>query len=200
MPPQHPQPHEVRRSDDPLWPKAIHLGESAGEEVETLQRLRREDEQFWRQFNRLRFDSWSEKRLLVRAGLLGGQLVGLRLNRLGCSLPVVNGVTGERAALHRGYVLKGQDASLVWCPQVAVATRMGVLCLDNLLLVSNGKKTVTVGVEVDGAHYHSDLEKQRERDRAFGIPVLHLSADELGKPGLITRILRWAHQQLKNAA
>jgi len=175
---------------------AIHLGESAGQEVKTLERLRQQDDLFWRQFNQLRFDSWSEKRLLVRVGLLDGQLLGLRLDRLGCSLPVVNGVTGEEVGLHRGYVLKGEDASVVWCPQVAVATRMGVLCLDNLLLVSNGKNTVTVGVEVDRAEYHADAEKQAGRDRALGIPVLHVNADELGKAGLITRILKWAHEQL----
>jgi len=161
-----------------------------------LELLRREDELFWRQFNTLRFDSWSEKRLLVRVGLLGGQMLGLRLDRLGCSLAVVNGVTGEKAGLHRGYVLAGQSASVVWCPQVAVATRMGVLCLDSMLLVSSRGKTVTVGVEVNGGPHHGDLDARRARDRALGIPILHLDACELGKSGLIRRILSWAHEQL----
>jgi len=192
--PEHEQPHQVRRSDDPLWTIALRLDESAAKEVESLELLRREDERFWRQFNSLRFDSWSEKRLL------GGQMLGLRLDRLGCSLAVVNGVTGEKAGSHRGYVLAGQSASVVWCPQVAVATRMGVLCLDNLLLVSARGRTVTVGVEVNGGPHHGDLDARRARDRALGIPILHLDAGELGKSGLIRRILSWAHDQLEAAA
>jgi len=123
-------------------------------------------------------------------------MLGLRLDRLGCSLAVVNGVTGENAGLHRGYMLAGKSASVVWCPQVAVATRMGVLCLDNLLLVSARGRTVTVGVEVNGGPHHGDLDARRERDRALGIPILHLHAGELGGKGLIRRILSWAREQL----
>ena len=194
--PEHEQPHQVRRSDDPLWTIALRLDESAAQEVKELEILRREDDLFWRQFNSLRFDSWSEKRLLVRVGLLGGQMLGFRLGRLGCSLAVVNGVTGESAGLHRGYMLAGKSMSVVWCPQVAVATRMGVLCLDNLLLVSARGRTVTVGVEVNGAVHHGDLDARRQRDSALGIPILHLDAGELGRPGLIRRILCWAREQL----
>ncbi|MBN9414810.1 MAG: helix-turn-helix transcriptional regulator [Candidatus Eremiobacteraeota bacterium] len=193
--PSHPQPHQEFRSDNPLWPMALHLGESAGAEVLELERLRQKDESFWRQFNSLRFDSWSEKRLLVRVGLLGGQLLGLRLDRLGCSLPLVDGTTGETCVLHRGYVLPGKDGSLVWCPQVAVATSAGVLCVDNLLMVSSRGQSVTVAVEVDGAEFHGDPQQQRARDRALGIPVLHVDAGELDKPGLVTRILQWAWDQ-----
>lgn len=194
-PPKHPQPHQVRRSTDPLWPMALHLSLGAREQVELLEKLRGEDELFWRQFNSLRFDSWSEKRLLVRVGLLGGQLLGVRLARLGCSLRLVDGKTGEPAGLHRGFVLKGRRASLVWCPQVAVKTPAGVLCVDNLLVVSARGRRLTVAVEVDGRKYHQDLERQRWRDRALGIPVLHLDAGELEQPGLITRILAWAFAQ-----
>lgn len=198
--PTHPQPHQVWRSEDPLWPIALHLGESAGAEVRELERLRKEDEQFWRQFNSLRFDSWSEKRLLVRVSLLGGQLLGLRLDRLGCSLPLVDGVSGETRVLHRGYVLAGRGGSVVWCPQVALATATGVLCVDNLMLVSAGGKSIAVAVELDGAEFHGDQEKQRSRDLALGIPVLHVDAGELDRPDLVKRILKWAWEQLKMAA
>lgn len=58
------------------------MSSQAREEVELLEKLRAEDELFWRQFNSLRFDSWSEKRLLVRLVLLGSQLAGVRLERL----------------------------------------------------------------------------------------------------------------------
>ncbi len=197
--PRHTQAHQVRRSSDPLWPMALHLSLQAREEVELLEKLRVEDELFWRQFNSLRFDSWSEKRLLVRVGLLGGQLLGVRLGRLGCTLRLVDGVTGGKPRIHRGFVLKGEKASVVWCPQVAVKTEAGVLCVDNLLVVSDGKRRVTVAVEVDGGPYHGDHEREGWRDRVLGIPVLHVDAGDLGKRGLITRILRWAHSQLTAA-
>lgn len=197
--PRHVQAHQVRRSSDPLWPMALHLSLQAREEVELLEKLREEDEFFWRQFNSLRFDSWSEKRLLVRVGLLGGQLLGVRLDRLGCALPVVDGVTGGKPGLHRGFVLKGEKASVVWCPQVAVKSEAAVLCVDNLLVVSDGKRRVTVAVEVDGGPYHGDQEHKRWRDRVLGVPVLHVDAADLGKRGLITQILRWAHAQLPAA-
>lgn len=197
--PKHPQAHQVRRSSDPLWPMALHLSLEAREEVKLLENLRAEDEFFWRQFNSLRFDSWSEKRLLVRVGLLGGQMLGVRVERLGCSLSLVDGQTGKKAGLHRGFVMKGERASLVWCPQVAVKTKFGVLCVDNLLVVSNGVSSVTVAVEVEGRKFHSDPDRERWRDRALGIPVLHVGAGELDKPGLITRILRWAHSHLPAA-
>lgn len=197
--PKHPQAHQVRRSSDPLWPMALHLSLEAREEVQLLEKLRAEDESFWRQFNSLRFDSWSEKRLLVRVGLLGGQMLGVRLERLGCALSLVDGQSGKKARLHRGFVMKGESASLVWCPQVAVKTKIGVLCVDNLLVVSNGVSSATVAVEVEGRKFHSDPDRERRRDRALGIPVLHVDAGELDKPGLITRILRWAHSHLPAA-
>lgn len=194
--PAHPQPHQVDAKGDPLWPMALHLGLEARTEVERLEELRAEDDFFWRQFNWLRFDSWSEKRLLVRVALLGAQLMGVRLNRLGCSLKVIDGVTGGAPGVHRAFVLKGREASVVWCPQVAVRTGRGERCLDNLLIVSDGSKSVTVAVEVNGAPYHSDAAKERRRDRELGIPVLHVDAARVGDPGLIGQILKWAHAQL----
>lgn len=198
-PPKYAQPHQVRRASDPLWPMALHLSSEARGEVELLEKLRAEDEIFWRQFNSLRFDSWSEKRLLVRVANLGGQLMGVRLQRLGASVAVVDGKTGKRPGLHRGFVLKGKEGSAVWCPQVAVSTRLGIFCVDNLLVVSSRGRRVTVAVEVNGRQYHQDARRQLRRDRALGIPVIHLDASELHTPGLMTRILKWAYAQLPAA-
>lgn len=182
-----------------MWTIALRLGEAAGEEVRRLEKLRSEDESFWRQFNRFRFDSWSEKRLLVRVALLEVPLTGVRLSQLGCALPTMDGVTGEAAGLHRGFVLKGEQASLVWCPQVTVRTGVGYRCLDNLLLMQGGGKNVTLAVELDGAPFHGDADKERRRDRELGIPVLHVDAARLDEPGLIVRILAWAKEQLDAA-
>lgn len=197
--PEHPQPHQVRRLEDPLWTIALRLGERAGIEVRRLEELRREDDFFWRQFNSFRFDSWSEKRLLVRVALLGVPLVGVRLERLGCKLRGIHGVSGGTAGLHRAFVMKGQEASLAWCPQVTVRTTNGYRCVDNLLVVSGGGKSVTVAVELDGAPFHADAKKELRRDRELGIPVLHVDAARLDEPGLITHILAWAKSMLDAA-
>ena len=197
--PVHSQPHQLPSLENPLWPMAVHLGEEAGLEVRELERLRRGQSRFWKDFNSLRFDSWSEKRLLVRVALMGMQLVGVRLRELGCALDVVDGVSGGRAGLHRGFIHKGQHASLVWCPQVAVRTCHTVRCLDNLLLIRIGGKTVTAGVEVNGAPFHGDWQKQCRRDQELGIPILHLDAGQLSEPRLVERILSWARRVAEQA-
>ncbi|MBN9420646.1 MAG: helix-turn-helix transcriptional regulator [Candidatus Eremiobacteraeota bacterium] len=197
--PEHPQPHQVRTLEDPLWTIALRLGEEAGEEVRRLEALRAKDEAFWRQFNELRFDSWCEKRLLVRVALLGMPLMGVRLERLGCKVAAIDGVSGEKAGLHRGFVMRGETASLVWCPQVTIRTGVGYRCVDNLLVISGGGKSVTLAVELDGAPFHGDARKEQRRDRELGIPVLHVDAARLDEPGLIASILRWAKAMLEAA-
>ena len=188
------QPHQCFSLENPLWPMAIHLGEESAEEVRQLELLRKNQPRFWRDFNSFRFDSWSEKRLLVRVALLGMQLTGVRLDQLGCSLELVDGKTGKRSGLHRAFVYKGENASLVWCPQVAVRAGHKVLCVDNLLLIRVGGKTVTTVVEVNGAAFHADQEKELRRNRLLGVPILHLDAARLGEPRLIERILSWARR------
>ncbi len=192
--PRFQQPHQCISLENPLWPIAVHLGQEAAEEVRQLELLRRNQSRFWQQFNSLRFDSWSEKRLLVRVALHGMQLVGVRLKQLGCSLDVVDGRTGGEPGLHRGFVHKGEHASLVWCPQVAVRTAQTVLCVDNLLLIRVNNRTVTAVVEVEGASFHNDCKKEARRDQQLGVPVLHLDAGRLGEPRLIERILCWARR------
>jgi len=188
------QPHQCFSLENPLWPMGVHLGEEAAEEVRQLELLRKNQPRFWRDFNSFRFDSWSEKRLLVRVALLGMQLTGVRLDQLGCSLELVDGKTGKHPGLHRAFVHKGEGASLVWCPQVAVRAGNTVLCVDNLLLIRLGGKTVTTVVEVNGAPFHADQEKERRRNRLLGVPILHLDACRLGEPRLIERILSWARR------
>ena len=185
--PQYPQPQRVHREDDPLWPMSIHLGECAGREVRQLELLRGKDSRFWRDFNSLRFDSWSEKRLLVGLALLPCELTVVRLRDLGCSLPIVDGKTGEAAGLHLVFVLKGREDSIVWCPQVAVCVGEYCLCPDNLLVVSGRGKRITAVVEVDGAQHHGDFRKQRWRDEELGVPVLHVDASRIGEPGCCAR-------------
>ena len=190
--PEYPQPHRVRRQDDPLWPMSIHLGECAGQEVRQLELVRAKDSRFWRDFNSLRFDSWSEKRLLVKLALLPCDLTTVRLKDLGCTLPIVNGETGAEQELHLGFVLKEREASIVWCPQVAVQAGNYCLCPDNVLVVSGRGRHVTAVVEVNGAPHHGDLRKQRWRDGELGVPVLHVDASRIGEPGLLGEILSWA--------
>lgn len=192
--PPHQQPHQCITLENPLWPMGVHLGEEAADEVRQLELLRQDQGRFWQTFDSFRFDSWSEKRLLVRVALQGMQLVGVRLKDLGCSLEVLDGITGGDAVLHRGFIHKGPSISLVWCPQVAVRSGHTVLCVDNLLLVRLQHKTITCVVEVDGGPYHDDREKEIRRDRQLGVPILHLDAARLGEPRLIERILSWARR------
>lgn len=193
------QPHQCFSLENPLWPMGIHLGGEAAEEVRQLELLRKGQTRFWRDFNSFRFDSWSEKRLLVRVALLGMQLVGVRLDELGCELNVVHGKTGKEPGLHRGFVHQGEHASLIWCPQVAVRAGNSVFCVDNLLLVRMKGKTVTVVVEVDGAAFHGDRAKENWRDQLLGVPILHLDAGCLGEPRLVERILSWARRVAETA-
>ena len=197
--PKYPQPQRVFRKEDPLWPMSLHLGESAGKEVKHLEQLRGQDDRFWRYFNSLRFDSWSEKRLLVRLALLPCQLTKVRLRELGCTLPIVDGTTGGEIDQHLAFVLKGREASLVWCPQVAVQSTGGqCLCPDNVLIISGRGKRVTAVVEVNGAPFHANLPKQKWRDQQLGVPVLHIDAARIGEPGLLCEILTWAAALLSN--
>lgn len=62
------------------------------------------------------------------------------------------------------------------------------------MLIRLGGKTVTTVVEVNGAPFHTDQEKERQRNQLLGVPILHLDAGRLDEPRLIERILSWARR------
>ncbi|MBT9588061.1 helix-turn-helix transcriptional regulator [bacterium] len=75
------------------------------------------DERFWRNLNSIRFDSQAEKHLTRQLAEKSVQLTGVGFDRLGCSLPVMNGSSGRAAGR------KAWSAALS-----AVCVRRGVIC------------------------------------------------------------------------
>ena len=192
--PSHPRSDRASGLENPLWPIAIHLGEQAAREVKALEQLRPADDAFWRQLQRIPYDSWSEKRLHVRIGLAGAELTGVSPRSLGCVLPSADGRSGRNTSC-RAYpalVWRSRDVSLALLPQRCVATQHTHLWPDNLLVAARQGRRVTGVVEVDGEPYHRDLAAEEWRDRELGVPVLHLDAAELGQAGLLDKLVLWA--------
>ena len=191
--PLHPRSDWGRRQENPFWPMAVHLGERAGRRIAQLEKERRGDDKFWRLVNSLRFDSWSEKALVVEVGLRSLELTGLSLARVGCSLASACGRTGRDTAgtAYPAFVLEHQGASLVWFSQRCVATERGFRWPDNVVVVARGGVRRTVVVELDGPTYHQNVAAGERRDQELGVPVLHVHPDVLRRPDGLTAILDW---------
>ena len=192
-PPKHARPDRASGLENPLWPIAIHLGEEAGQEVRRLEKLRPAADPFWLQLHNICYDSWSEKRLHVKLGLTGAELAGVSPKGLGCVLPNADGRTGRDSGrrAYPAFVWRWQDISLALLPQRCVATEHGHRWPDNLLVAARRGRRITAVVEVDGEPYHQDLEAETRRDVELDVPILHLNAGELGRPGLLDKILLW---------
>ena len=190
--PKCPQAHQKWGVEDRVSGLGHILGLTAGELTEALERLWHKDERFWRNFNSLRFDSWSERFFLVILALLGGQLTGVRLSTLGCRLAAVNGKTGkDYQGTHRTFLFEYQGTSIAWIPQLPVRTRSQYRCPDNVLVVTRHGRSVTALVEVEGKSFHTFDESLRRADE-LGVSVLHLDSACVGHPGTIQEILDWA--------
>ena len=190
--PQYPRPDRASGLGDPLWPIPMHLGEQAAEEVRTLQELRPADDPFWRQMQTIPYDSWSEKMLHVRFGLMGAELAAVRPTSLGCVLPSADGRTGRSSPrAYPAFVWRFQDISLALFPQRCVGTACTHRWPDNLMVAARRGRRVTGVVEVDGEPHHRDLAAQQRRDQELDVPVLHLDAAELGRAGLLDKLRLW---------
>ena len=187
--PRYPRSDRAGGLADPLWPVR---GEVA-EEVHCLEELRAVEDSFWRKLQSISYDSWSEKRLHVKVGLAGARLAGVSPERLGCVLPCADGRTGRSSGrrAYPAFVWRWQDVSLALFPQRCVATEREHFWPDNLLVAARRGRRVTGVVEVDGEPYHRNLDKQAWRDGALGVPVLHLDAREMGRPGVVDKLVRW---------
>lgn len=179
--------------NDPLWPMAIHLGPEAAAEVRTLEALRAEDELFWRRLNSLLFDSWSEKRFLVNWARWGADLIDLRPASVGCSLRITDPASGLCASgdLSPAFVLAHGETAIAAFPQLSVWTGMQYRRPDLTLVITRGWRRVTAIVEVEGRPFHSDVWRERMRDRELGVSVYHLDAARVGDAAAIQDILNW---------
>lgn len=190
--PKCPQAHQKWGVEDRVSGLGPILGLTAGQLTEALEKLWLHDERFWRNFNSLRFDSWSERFLLVILALLGGQLTGVRLSTLGCRLTAVNGKTGkEYNGTHRTFLFEYKGASIAWVPQLPVRTRFQYRCPDNVLVVTRHGRSATALVEVQGKPFHTIDESLRRADE-IGAHALHIDAACVGNPDTLQEILDWA--------
>ena len=71
----------------------------------------------------------------------------------------------------------------------------GYLWRDRLMFMARGGRRTRAAVEGVGAAWQGDKAAEVFRDADLGIPVLHLDAAEVGRPGTLRRILDWARQQ-----
>lgn len=180
---------------DLLWPMAIHLGPEAQREVERLEILRRDDEEFWRLFNRIRFDSWSEKRFMVRVGLAGGHLVNVSSRSLGVDLHVLHPRTGrvDSHTPHPAMILHHGGLNVAFVPQCSVLAQNHIRRLDALVIITDGQRRVVVNLELDGPHHNPA--RDRRRQSSIGLPTLRIPVAALDETRLIDRVfeaLRWS--------
>ena len=192
--PRHPRSEWGVARANPLWPIALHGGEMAQQRVRRLEELRRGQVRFWHGFNRLRFDSWSEKDLVLEVALRALDLVGLSPARAGCSVTVVCGQTGRctQEQAYPAFVLEHRGATIAWYVQRCVRTGRGHRWPDNLLIVSQRGLSSTLVVELDGPEFHRSLLREEARDRELGVPVLHVHPDVVRASDGLERILDWA--------
>ena len=192
--PRFPRPDWAKAREDALGQLGIHLGDKTAEEVRKLEGIRLGDERFWRNVNSIRYDSLKEKELIVKVGLRCSQLTGVSLAVSGCGMAGANGITG-RDTVHRAFpafILRHEATSILWFPQRCLRTPSGYRWPDNLLVIARNGQKVSAAVEVDGPEFHQDEQKERQRDRDLGVPVLHVEASEINKEDILEKILEWA--------
>ena len=156
-------------------------------------KMRGQDERFWSYFNSIRFQSKSERSLNLTLAL-HGPLVGISPQRLGCALPVVDGLRGELAGDRPApaFVWQEGDLALACFPQRCVRVPGGYRWPDLLVIAARGGRRATGVVELDGAPYHTNAQAEAFRDRELGDKVLHLDAREASQREVVDRIVEWA--------
>ena len=192
--PSHKQSEVTGQVENILWPMGVHLGRSAQEEVEALEAQWAGQDHAWSLVNQLPFDSWSEKRMFVRAALRKGEIVRVAPRRLGCHTWLAHPRTGEEVA-HRAQtalVLEQDGITAFFFPQQTTLTASDrFLRADFLVVASNGQRRVTAVVEVDGRDSHKDPYRDFDWELRINLPVLRLSADAVGRHGDVEAIYQF---------
>jgi len=148
---------------------------------------------FWRRLTTTHFDSWPEKRFLVKLALDSLCLQSLQPAKLGCLLRVTDPKSGKWAAHRKRSALLSVRGELVVAafPQLSVWTGAQYRRPDLTLVVARRDKRVTAALEVDGDLYHRDAAKEEARDRELGIPVYHLNANQTGDSKTLEHFYQW---------
>ena len=191
--PEFPRKDGSRVLEDPLRDLSWKLGGRAELDVGALEDMRPETDDLWRRLGAIRYDSCSEKWLHVKLALAGAEAAGVSPRYVGCALPCADGRTGRDAGRRAfpAFVWRYEDIALAVFPQRCVVSQMTHRWPDNLVVAARGGRRVTGIVEVDGRSNHQDQKKEKMRDRDLGVPILHLDADDLGRSGLMDRLLSW---------
>jgi hypothetical protein len=195
--PRHPFPARYDGPQNLLWPIGLHLGPEAQREVESLEQERKHDEFFWRTLNAHSFDSWTEKRCLVRIALLGGQFVTVSPKRIGCRLNPVCGRTG-RNLVHRALpalVFRVDGISVAVFPQRTVRTVRTHRRPDLLLVAACNSQRKTFILETDSPEFHQDGFREDQRDAELDADVLHVPPDVVGHPRFLDAFKGWIRRQ-----
>ncbi len=171
---------------NPLWPVACHLGKDAQEEIELLE-SRQTGDTFWKLLNGIPFDSWTERRFMVKLGLAGGQMVRLAPARVGvqCRLVDHHGVEVGHRPLPAMVVHYQGVTAVIW-PQRAVQAET-LWKLDALAVVSAGGNRLTVNIEIDDPDRHNRA-RDSYRDDDVSLTVLRYHPGVINARGFILRL------------
>ncbi|MBS2035669.1 helix-turn-helix transcriptional regulator [bacterium] len=178
---------------DPFGALGEIFGEEAAREFRQLEESKGPDQLFWRRLNLTHFDSWPEKRFLVKLASTGLALQWLSPSKIGCELRVTDPVTGKSSGHRRRTALislRG-DTVIAAFPQLSVWTGVQYRRPDLTVVVSRGQSRATGALEVDGDFFHQDRAKEEQRDRELGIPVYHLNAKDVGDPAALELFYQW---------
>lgn len=178
---------------DPFWLLGPYFGEAAVQEFRRLEELKGPDQLYWRRLNLIHYDSWLEKRFVVKLASGGQTLQRLRPSRVGCSLRITDPVTGKPAG-HRARtaLLTTRDETVIAAfPQLSVWTGVQYRRPDLTVVVTRRNKRATAALEVDGAYCHQDAQQEQGRDLELGVPVYHLSGDKVGDQAALEHFYEW---------
>ena len=179
----------------------IKAGTNLASDLCRLEGMRPHDGRFWKQANAIRYDSLSEKGLVLKLALNGAQLVGVGHDQLGCRLQMVCGKKGKPYARRAppAFLMKVGDLSVACYPQRCVRTAEGHRWPDHLLVVALNGRKLTVILELNGPKWHRNHKRERRRELQLGVPVYHLCASRLHDPNALGKFWRWVRAQFEAA-
>ncbi|MBS2036230.1 helix-turn-helix transcriptional regulator [bacterium] len=197
--PRRPRPNVAYGLENPF--ASMRPGTLCGDQLSRLESLMGQDERFWRQANSVPFDSFTEKRFLIRLALLGAQLTGVGYNQLGSQLQMVCGKKGKpyRGRAPAAFLLKVGELSVALHPQRCVRTERGHRWPDYLVVAAHRGRKLTAVLEINGPDWHRSEARESSRERELGVPVYRMCASLVDSPDILSRFFDWLLGQFQSA-
>jgi transcriptional regulator with XRE-family HTH domain len=197
--PRYPRNNVTYGLENPFG--GIKPGTNLASDLSRLEGMRPHDGRFWKQANSVRYDSLTEKGLLLKLALGGAQLVGVGHDQLGSQLQMVCGKKGKtyNRRAPAALLMKVDDLAVACFPQRCVRTAEGHRWPDHLLIVARAGRKLTLILELNGPEWHRDQERERRRERQLGVPVYHLCASQLHHPEALSKFWAWVRAQFDAA-